>query len=80
MMRQQERYMMLSSLDYVWREHVESMMQLKNGIHWRSNTGIKPEDAYREEGYALFVAMWKEYAEMISTQILSVIRSEEIVI
>lgn len=78
-MKQQERYMMLSSLDYVWREHVDGMMQLKNGIHWRSNTGIKPEDAYREEGYTLFVGMWKEYAEMISKQILNVIRSEEIV-
>lgn len=79
-MQQQERYMMLSSLDYVWREHVENMLQLKNGIYLRSNAGIKPEDAYREEGYTLFVAMWKEYYEMISKQILNKIILEEAVV
>lgn len=76
-MKRQEQRMMLSSLDYVWREHVDSMMQLKNGINLRSTAGIKPEDAYREEGYALFVAMWKEYQEMISKQILNTIMYEE---
>lgn len=68
-----ERRYMLSSLDHVWREHVESMVQLKNGIHLRATGGKKPEDAYREDGYELFVDMWNEYYESVGKFVLGVL-------
>jgi len=68
-----ERRYMLSVLDHVWREHVESMMQLKNGIHLRSTGGKKPEDAYREDGYELFVEMWNEYYESVGKFVLGIL-------
>lgn len=63
--------MMLMYLNYVWKNHVDDMVELKKGIEYRSVAGIKPEDAYREEAYKLFRKMWNEYYEYVGNMLLS---------
>ncbi|MBR3840594.1 MAG: preprotein translocase subunit SecA [Erysipelotrichales bacterium] len=57
--------MMLQYLNYVWKNHVDNMVEFKKGIELRSTGGIKPLDAYKEESYKLFRKMWNDYYEFV---------------
>ena len=48
---------LLSVIDHQWNDHVDSMNRLREGIYLRSYAQIKPEDAYRQEGFERFTNM-----------------------
>ncbi len=58
-MRQLERYAVLSTIDRHWRDHLSEMDELRTGIHLRAYHGSmgKPIDIYKKEGFTIFQQM-----------------------
>ncbi|MEX2103074.1 MAG: SEC-C metal-binding domain-containing protein, partial [Gaiellaceae bacterium] len=54
LMREIERYLILQVVDLRWREHLESMEYLRDGIHLRAMAQKDPLVEYRGEGHAMF--------------------------
>ncbi len=54
LMREIERYLVLQVVDVRWREHLESMEYLRDGIHLRAMAQKDPLAEYRAEGAAMF--------------------------
>ena len=54
LMRDLERYMVLQVVDVRWREHLENMDYMREGIHLRSMAQKDPLVEYRNEGHILF--------------------------
>ncbi len=54
LMREVERYLLLQVVDARWREHLDSMEYLREGIHLRAMAQKDPLSEYRSEGHALF--------------------------
>ena len=56
-MRQLERFFLLQVIDAHWREHLDSMDYLREGIHLRSMAQKDPLVEYRVEGHGMFEEM-----------------------
>jgi preprotein translocase subunit SecA len=54
LMREIERYLVLQVVDARWREHLEAMEYLRDGIHLRAMAQKDPLAEYRAEGAAMF--------------------------
>jgi preprotein translocase subunit SecA len=54
LMREIERYLVLQIVDARWREHLDSMEYLRDGIHLRAMAQKDPLVEYRNEGSAMF--------------------------
>ncbi len=52
--REVERYIVLEVVDTRWREHLENMDYLREGVHLRSFAQKDPLVEYRSEGHAMF--------------------------
>ena len=55
--RELERVVLLRVVDEYWMDHLDGMTELRQGIGLRAYSNIKPVDAYKEEGFAMFEAM-----------------------
>jgi preprotein translocase subunit SecA len=66
LMREVERYLILQVVDVRWREHLDGMEYLRDGIHLRAMAQKDPLSEYRSEGHAMF----QELAEMIREEVL----------
>ena len=53
-MRELERFVILQIVDTRWREHLESMDYLREGVHLRAMAQKDPLVEYRGEGHAMF--------------------------
>ena len=60
-----EKRIVLAVIDRQWNDHVDSMNRLREGIYLRSYAQIKPEDAYREEGYQRFANMMANITDQV---------------
>jgi len=54
LMREIERYLVLQVVDARWREHLDAMEYLREGIHLRAMAQKDPLSEYRAEGHTLF--------------------------
>jgi preprotein translocase subunit SecA len=54
LIREVERYLVLQIVDVRWREHLESMEYLRDGIHLRAMAQKDPLSEYRSEGHGMF--------------------------
>ena len=52
--REVERYMILQTVDQRWREHLEAMDYLREGVHLRAFAQKDPLVEYRGEGHIMF--------------------------
>jgi preprotein translocase subunit SecA len=52
--REVERYIILQTVDQRWREHLESMDYLREGVHLRAFAQKDPLVEYRGEGHIMF--------------------------
>ncbi len=52
--REVERFVILQTVDQRWREHLEAMDYLREGVHLRAFAQKDPLVEYRGEGHALF--------------------------
>src|SRR5207248_11631754 len=53
-MRELERYILLSIVDLRWREHLESMDYMREGVHLRAMAQKDPLVEYTAEGHKMF--------------------------
>jgi len=53
-MRDLERFMVLQVVDVRWREHLENMDYMREGIHLRGMAQKDPLVEYRNEGHMMF--------------------------
>jgi preprotein translocase subunit SecA len=54
LLRKFEQQVMLQVLDTRWKEHLQSMDQLRQGIHLRGYAQKNPKQEYKREAYSLF--------------------------
>jgi preprotein translocase subunit SecA len=54
LMRELERFVILQTVDRRWREHLENMEYMREGIYLRSFAQKDPLTEYRAEGHAMF--------------------------
>jgi preprotein translocase subunit SecA len=64
--REVERYIVLEVVDTRWREHLENMDYLREGVHLRSFAQKDPLVEYRAEGHSMF----EELGGMIREEVL----------
>ena len=62
-MRQLERYVMLQTVDNLWKDHLLSMDHLKEGIGLRGYAQQNPLLIYKKEGFEMFQAMIERIQE-----------------
>ncbi|MFM7262472.1 MAG: SEC-C metal-binding domain-containing protein, partial [Acidimicrobiales bacterium] len=62
-MRQIERQVMLSIIDQRWREHLDEMDYLQEGINLRAMGQKDPLSEWQREGYEMFGLMMKSIAQ-----------------
>jgi preprotein translocase subunit SecA len=56
-MRELERFVILQVVDQRWREHLENMDYLREGVHLRAMAQKDPLVEYTSEGHAMFEAL-----------------------
>jgi preprotein translocase subunit SecA len=66
LMREVERYLILQVVDLRWREHLEAMEYMRDGIHLRAMAQKDPLAEYRAEGHVMF----EELRDMIREEIV----------
>jgi preprotein translocase subunit SecA len=71
-MRQIERYIMLQTLDYLWKDHLLSMDHLREGIGLRGYGQKDPLLEYKKEGYEMFSAMMDRFREEVCEKLFRV--------
>jgi preprotein translocase subunit SecA len=64
-MREIERYVILQVVDTRWREHLDSMDYLREGVHLRSMAQKDPLVEYRGEGHAMFEELGRVIREEV---------------
>jgi preprotein translocase subunit SecA len=64
-MRELERFVILQIVDTRWREHLESMDYMREGIHLRSFAQKDPLVEYRHEGHLMFEELGREIREEV---------------
>lgn len=71
-LRQVERYIMLQTLDYLWKEHLLNMDHLREGINLRGYAQKDPLLEYKKEGFDMFTSTMKVYNEEICEKLFKV--------
>src|SRR5207253_3578000 len=69
LMRDLERFMVLQVVDMRWREHLENMDYLREGIHLRGMAQKDPLVEYRNEGHVMF----KELNRAIREEVIALL-------
>ena len=65
LMRDVERYVILQVVDARWREHLDAMDYLRDGIHLRAMAQKDPLVEYRAEGHIMFEALSRTIREEV---------------
>jgi preprotein translocase subunit SecA len=65
LMREIERYLVLQVVDSRWREHLDSMEYLRDGIHLRAMAQKDPLVEYRAEGHTMFEELGESIREEV---------------
>ena len=74
LMRELERFLVLQVVDVRWREHLDAMEYLREGIHLRAMAQKDPLAEYRAEGHRLF----QELSAAIREEVLRLLFHAEI--
>ncbi|MFN2471179.1 MAG: preprotein translocase subunit SecA [Gaiellaceae bacterium] len=64
-MRELERYVILQVVDTRWREHLENMDYLREGVHLRAMAQKDPLVEYRGEGHQMFEELGRQIHEEV---------------
>jgi preprotein translocase subunit SecA len=65
LMREIERFLVLQVVDVRWREHLEAMEYLREGIHLRAMAQKDPLVEYRGEGHRMFEELGAQIREEV---------------
>ncbi|HYG74058.1 MAG TPA: preprotein translocase subunit SecA, partial [Planctomycetota bacterium] len=77
-MRLLERFLLLDIIDTKWKDHLQSMDSLREGIYLRGYAQKDPKLEYKKEGFALFEQMFVSMKEQGTDMILKMQVSEEV--
>jgi preprotein translocase subunit SecA len=69
LIRDLERFIVLQTVDVRWREHLESMDYMREGIHLRGMAQKDPLVEYRNEGHVMFQELNRSIREEVVTLI-----------
>jgi preprotein translocase subunit SecA len=72
LMREIERFLVLQIVDARWREHLESMEYLRDGIHLRAMAQKDPLTEYRAEGHVMFEELMDTIREEVVRYLMHV--------
>src|SRR3954447_9801392 len=67
LMRDLERFIVLQTVDVRWREHLENMDYMREGIHLRGMAQKDPLVEYRNEGHSMFLELNRAIREEVVT-------------
>src|SRR3954468_23140477 len=67
LMRDLERFIVLQTVDIRWREHLENMDYMREGIHLRGMAQKDPLVEYRNEGHTMFLELNRALREEVVT-------------
>ncbi len=70
--KEYERYVIMSSLDFLWMEHIDAMSDLREGIGFRGYAQRDPLVEYKRESTILFNEFFDSLADMIARKALRV--------
>jgi len=77
-MKQLELYFYLQAIDHHWKDHLQTMDHLREGIYLRGYAQKDPKQEYKREGYDLFVDMMSRIGADVVEKIYKVqVREEE---
>jgi preprotein translocase subunit SecA len=65
LMRDLERFIVLQTVDVRWREHLENMDYMREGIHLRGMAQKDPLVEYRNEGHIMFLELSRVIREEV---------------
>jgi preprotein translocase subunit SecA len=71
-LRQIERFIMLQTLDYLWKDHLLSMDHLREGIGLRGYAQKDPLYEYKKEGFEMFSRMMGRFNEEVCEKLFRV--------
>jgi preprotein translocase subunit SecA len=69
-MREFEKVIVLRAVDSKWMDHIDTMDQLRQGIHLRAYGQIDPLREYQSEGFAMFETMIEAIEDEASLYIM----------
>ena len=73
-----ERFVLLSSLDTHWREHLSALDHLRQGIHLRGYAQKNPKQEYKREAFEMFGSLLETVKLEVTRTLMTVqISSEE---
>jgi len=71
-LRHVERYIMLQSLDYIWKDHLLNMDHLREGIGLRGYAQKDPLYEYKKEGFDMFSSIVMRFNEEVCEKLFKV--------
>ena len=71
-MRQIERYLMLQTLDFLWKDHLLNMDHLREGIGLRGYAQRDPLHEYKKEGYDMFGSLMNRLSDDVCEKLFKV--------
>ncbi len=71
-------YIYLESIDKLWKDHLQNMDRLREGIRWRAYAQKDPKQEYKKEGYNLFQDLWAAIRNEVLFKIFHVQHRDEI--
>jgi preprotein translocase subunit SecA len=79
-MRQLEKFVLLQTIDQLWKEHLLNMDHLREGIGLRGYAQKNPLQEYQKEGFAMFEEMIERVHQDAVQKVFTVqaVRSEEL--
>lgn len=76
-LRQVEHFVYLQTIDRRWKEHLQAMDHLREGIHFRGYAQKDPKQEYKKEGFFLFSSMMASIRDEVLEKVFKVeIRQE----
>ncbi|HXW54012.1 MAG TPA: preprotein translocase subunit SecA [Myxococcota bacterium] len=75
--RDVEHFIYLQAIDRLWKDHLQAMDHLREGIHFRGYAQKDPKQEYKKEGFFLFSAMMAAIRDEVLEKVFKVeIRQE----
>jgi len=69
LMRMAEKRILLQTLDQLWKDHLLSLDQLRQGIHLRGYGQRDPLNEYKQEAFSLFEQMLSQLRELVVSRL-----------
>lgn len=76
-LRQIEHFIYLQVIDRRWKEHLQAMDHLREGIHFRGYAQKDPKQEYKKEGFFIFSAMMTAIRDEVLEKVFKVELKQE---